>query len=51
MLNLLTKMQVGVCEDDIRGSFQLGRWTIGGDARPVANPRLLLVQLTEQQKI
>ena len=48
VLGLLTKMEVGICENDIRGSFRLGKWSMNGDARPETSPRPMLVQLTKR---
>ena len=48
VLGLLTKMEVGVCENYIRGSFRLGKWSMNGDARPETSPRPMLVQLTNR---
>ena len=41
-------MQVGVCEDDIRGSFRLGRWTVGGDSTSSGKP-LPIASTTHKQ--
>jgi len=44
VLQLLSKMQVGVDEEDAKGVLRLGRWAVSGNARPVADPRPLLIQ-------
>jgi len=44
----LTKMEVGICENDIRAPFHLGKWSMNGDARPETSPRPMLVQLTNR---
>jgi len=45
---LLAKLQVGVDEEDIKGVVRLGKWAVDGNARPVENPRPLLVQLNSR---
>ena len=44
VLQLFSKMQVGVDEEDLKGVLRLGRWAVSGNARPAAEPRPLLVQ-------
>jgi len=42
VLSLLTKMEVGIDEGDIKGAFRLGKWN--SDENPQAVPRPVLVQ-------
>jgi len=48
-LQLFSKMQAGVDEDDVKGVVRLGKWAVSGNARPAdAEPRPLLIQLSSR---
>jgi len=45
---LLSKMQVGIEEADIKGAFRLGRYTRADDAQSGTNSRPMLVQFNSR---
>ena len=54
VLKLLTKMEVGIEEEDIKGAFRLGKWILEQNIQPdssaqtPSNPRPMLVQLNSR---